>query len=229
MVDASVEWSPVSNGPARTIWRSAALSAGLLAEGRFGVTAHLERLQRGPAADWVMAASGFRRLSDWTISASAGVSARPQFYYKHSVEAEIARRVFDGLVLHAGYRTITFPAATVHVVQPGASWYFSRGWLQARAFFPRNSTTQRTGGTLLLRGSLDVTPRLRIEAGGAAGSRIFDASALAGPEAHAWVVFGGVSVRIATHWVVRASVGGAHEDPTFSQQTIGLGARWSPR
>ena len=228
MVDASVEWSPVANGTARTIWRTAALSAGLVSEGRFGATVRLERQQRGASADWIVSASAFRRQGDWTISGTAGVSARPDFYYKHSVEAEIAR-AFGGLVLHAGYRLIAFPATTIHVVQPGASWYFPRGWLQARGYFPRGSATQRTGGTLLLRGSLDATPRLRLEAGAAAGSRIFDASALAGPGAGAWVVFGGASLRIATRWTIRASVGGAHEDPAFSQQTIALGARWTPR
>jgi YaiO family outer membrane protein len=228
-VDASDEWSPVTNGTAKTTWQTAILSAGLRSEGQFGVSAGVERQQRGTPVDWVGTATAFRRLGTWTISATAGFSPQPHFYYRHSLEGEIARRIAGGLVLHAGYRSIVFPGTTVRGIQPAASWYFASGWVQGRLFFLRNSATQRTGTTFLLRGSVDVSPRLRLEAGSALGSRIFDVTALPGASAHAWIVFAAAGMRIAPQWTLRVSAGGAHENPDFSQQTIGLGLRWAPR
>jgi YaiO family outer membrane protein len=228
-LDAAAEWSPVTLGSTRTTWQTAALSAGLVSEGQFGVSAAIERHQRGTSMDWTASGSGYRRAGDWTFSGMAGFSARPDFYYRRSLEAEIARRIIGGLVLHAGYRSLVFPTATVRMIQPGASWYFARGWVQARLFFLRNNATREDGTTLLVRGSADVTPRLRIEAGTATGPRIFDVSALPAAKARAWVVFAGASLRIAPQWTVRATIGGAHEDPSFSQQTAGIGMRWAPR
>ena len=104
------------------------------------------------------------------------------------------------------------------------SWYFSHGDIEARGYSVRNQTTGQHSSTGLLSASLDVSSRVRIGAGGASGSRIFDVAALARNEP-GWVAFGNVRVGLNQHWFLTVGAGGAHEDPFFSQRTATMGLR----
>ena len=224
-VEASGEYSPVTIGDADISWHIGRLSAGWLDEGRSGWTAAGERHQRGSLIDWTIVASGFRRAGDWTVSGSAGATTEPDFLYRYSLEGELARRIVGTLVLHGGYRHLTFPAVDVRIVQPAASIYFPRGEVQVRAFLVRNLTLDRDSSAALLRGTVDVHRRVKLGGGAALGDRIFDIAALSTPDADGWVAFGFARISMNSAWSLDVGFGRAHEDPLFSQRTFSLALR----
>ena len=223
-IDASGDFSPVTNGGADTTWHVTRVVGGIQQDGVYGVNGSVERQQRGALHDISFQGGAFRRGHGWTIAGSAAAAHHPDFLYRHSVEGDLSRELGAGLVVHGGYRYMAFGGATIHVVQPGVSWYFARGDIEARGFDVRNHTTDRRSSAVLLRASVDVSSRLRIGGGGASGSRIFDVAALARNEP-GWVAFGTLRFALTDRWFVTLGAGGAHEDPFFSQRTLTLGLR----
>jgi len=223
-IDASGDFSPVTNGGADTTWHVTRVVGGIQQDGAYGVNGTIERQQRGALNDIAVQVGGFLRGHRWTIGGSGSVTHDPDFLYRHSFEGNLSRELGGGLVVTGGYRYLAFGSAIVHIAQPSVSWYFSRGDIEARGYSVRNHTTGQNSSTGLLRASIDVSPRVRISGGGASGSRIFDVAALARNEP-GWVAFGTVRVALTQHWFVTIGAGGAHEDPFFSQRTATLGLR----
>jgi len=221
------ELSLVRSGGEDTTWLTSRVAGGVQEDGRYGWTLAAEHHRRGDLGDWVGQASAFRRSGAWTVSGGVGLAKDPEFIYRRSLEGELARIVGRGFVAHGGYRYLRFRDATVHVVQPAVSWYVRGHELQARGFLVRNTTTDERSATVLLRGSLEASPRVRLAAGAAFGNRIFDAAAIRNTNAEAWVVFGFARFVITPHFTVVAGAGGAHEEPMFEQRTLTLGARWT--
>jgi YaiO family outer membrane protein len=225
-----VEWagelSLVRSGAGDTTWDMSRAAGGIQDEGRSGWTLAAERHRRGDRRDWVAQASGFRRAGAWIVSGTAGVAAEPEFLYRRSLEGELARIVGSGFVAHGGYRHMQFRDATVHLIQPAVSWYLRGHELQARAFFVRNTATDEQSATVLLRASVEASPRVRLAGGAALGSRIFDAAAV-GTNADGWIAFGFARLLVTPRLSIVVGAGAAHEEPLFEQRTVSLGARWT--
>ena len=225
-VELAGEFSPVTIGGRDVTWRLGRVAAGVVEEERFGWTASAERHQRAALVDWTASAAGFRRAGDWTLSGGGGgVTGAPDFLYRYSVEGELARRVAGSLVVHGGYRHLSFPDFSVQIVQPAVSWYFPRGEVQARLFGVRHAARDRRSAAVLLRAAWGVHPRVRVGGGAAVGERIFDVAALSEGEAGGWVAFGHAAVRVAPRWHVDVGAGRAREADVFSGRTFSLGVR----
>lgn len=226
-LEAAGDYSPVKIAATDQSWRTGRLSGGFFENGRAGWTVALERQQRDRLVDWSAVARGFRRTGDWTFSGGVGYGNDPTFSYRHSYEGEIARTIVGTLVAHGGYRYLEFTGAKVHLIQPAATLYMPHGEVGARYFIARNQTREITTGTLLVQGTVEVHPRLKLGGGGAFGERIFDIAALAASNAEAWVGFGYAQVNAGRHVSINIGVGRAHEDPFFSQETVSLGVRYT--
>ena len=140
-VDLTTEWSPVTIGSTHETWRVDRLTTGVQRD-RFGVMVAGERQQRADAVDWDVQSLAFRRMGDWTVIGSASAAPNSEFLYRYAAEGALARRVVGGLVLQGGYRYLSYPAVHVHLFQPSATWYFSRGDTGRR----RARATDRRGG-----------------------------------------------------------------------------------
>jgi YaiO family outer membrane protein len=225
-VEATAELSPVRIATYQSTWRVARVGGGVQKDGRFGWNANVERHQRGSSIDWAGTSSGFDRVGDWTFGASVGYSSAPDFLYRRSVEGELSRRIVGGLVLSGGYRYLEFPALTVSIAEPGASWYFSRGEIAAKGFVVHHEWSHRQSSVLLLRSAIDVSRRVAIGGGVAAGARIFDVDTFGRGSHDAWQAFASMRLRATEHWTMELLAGGAHEDPLFTQQTLATRLRW---
>jgi YaiO family outer membrane protein len=224
-VEAAGDYSPVEIGTTEQTWGASRLSGGWLADGRAGWTLAVERQTRDRLSDWAAGASGFRRAGDWTFSGGVGAGHDPSFSYRRSFEGELGRRVVGTLVAQGAYRYLRFNAATVHLIQPGATLYLPHGDIGARYFIVSNSTRPATTGALQVQGNVSVTPRLRLGGGGAFGERIFDIASLQAPSADAWVGYGYAHITATPAWSFDIAVGRAHENPVFSQALLTLGVR----
>lgn len=225
-VDAMVELSPVQIGGYETTWRVGRLGGGVQKE-LFGWNGGVERHQRGGLVDWTIQTGGFQRLGDWTWDASAAFSSAPVFLYHRSLEGGLSRRVAGGLVLRGAYRHLEFPSTTVHIIEPGASLYFSRGEIGAQGFIVRNQLSARRSSVVLVRSAVDLSRHLSVSGGAAIGARIFDVNTFGRGSHDAWQAFGSMKVRAVAHWTLELLAGGAHEDPLFTQQTIATRLRWT--
>ena len=224
-VEATAELSPVRIGDYTTTWRGGRFAAGVQS-GRFGLNASAERYQRGDLVDWTFQTAGFQRAGDWTWGGSVGYANAPHFLYHRSAEATLSRRVAGGLVAQAGYRYLDFPSTTVQILEPGATWYFSRGEIGAEGFLVRNQLLPRGSSAALLRSAVSVSSRLTLSGGAALGTRIFDVDTFGHGSHGAWQAFGSMKVRVSSRWTMELVAGGAHEDPLFTQQTIATRVRW---
>lgn len=224
-VELSGDFSPVQIGAANVTWQVAHLAAGVQKDGQFGWMVTADRHQRGSRFDVSFGASSFRRLGAWTIAGAGAFVDSPHFLYRQSLEAELSRRLVGTFVAHAGYRHLEFPGSTVRVIQPGLSWYYPRGMLETRGFLVRNMTTRTDNVSVLVRGTVAASSRIRLMTGFARGARIFDVSTLARTNADAWVAFGSVRFEMSPQWNIELGVGGAHEDPFFSQRAVSLRIR----
>jgi hypothetical protein len=225
-VESMVELSPVQIGGYQTTWRVGRLGGGVQRE-RFGWNGGVERHQRGGLVDWTSQAGGFQRIGDWTWDAAAAYSSAPAFLYRRSFEGGVSRRVAGGLVLRGAYRHLAFPSTTVHIVEPGASLYFSRGEIGAQGFMVRNQASARRSAVVLLRSAVDLSRHVTVSGGAAIGARIFDVNTFGRGSHDAWQAFGSMKVHTAAHWTLELLAGGAHEDPLFTQQTVATRLRWT--
>ena len=225
-VEAMGELSPVQIGTYQTTWRVGRLAGGVQTAGG-GWNAAVERHQRGSLIDWTGQAGAFQRLGDWTWDATGAYSREPQFLYRDSLEGGLSRRVVGGLVLRGGYRYLEFPATTVRIVEPGATFYFGRGEVGAQGFLVRNELSAERSSIAMLRSAIDIAPHVAVSGGVAIGARIFDADSLSRGSHDAWQAFGSLRVHGSGHWTVELLTGGAHEDPLFTQQTIATRLRWT--
>lgn len=225
-VEAMAELSPVQIGTYQTTWRVGHVAAGVQTP-RGGWSAAVERHERGSLIDWTGQAGAFQRLGDWTWDANAAYSREPQFLYRDSLEAGLSRRVVGGLVLRGGYRYLEFPATTVRIVEPGATFYFGHGEVGAQGFLVRNELSAQRSSIATLRSAIDLSSHITVSGGAAMGARIFDADSLSRGSHDAWQAFGSLRVRGSGHWAVELLTGGAHEDPLFTQQTIATRVRWT--
>jgi YaiO family outer membrane protein len=225
-VEAMAELSPVQIGTYQTTWRVGRVAGGVQTS-RGGWNAAVERHERGSLIDWTGQAGAFQRLGDWTWDANAAYSREPQFLYRDSLEAGLSRRVVGGLVLRGGYRYLEFPATTVRIVEPGATFYFRRGELGAQGFLVRNDMSRSQSSIAMLRSAIDLSRHVSVSGGAAIGARIFDADSLGRGSHDAWQAFGSLRVHGSGHWTVELLTGGAHEDPLFTQQTIATRVRWT--
>jgi YaiO family outer membrane protein len=203
------------------------MQASFKREGRGGLAFGLEPLRRWERTDVALAASGYRHLGRWTASAQIGLTPKADFYYRRSLEGEMARRVVGTWVVHAGYRWLSFPGATVQVLTPAVSYYAARGELQARGYLSRNATVGSRGGALLLRGEWQASPAVRLTGGVAVGERIFDVVSLSGQPAAGFVAFTGARFRMTSRDVLGVDVRLAHEQPSFREAALGLSYRRS--
>lgn len=225
-VETMVELSPVQIGGYETTWRVGRLGTGVQKE-RFGWNGGVERHQRGGVVDWTTQTGGFQRLGDWTWDASAAYSNAPVFLYRRSLEGGLSRRVAGGLVVRGAYRHLEFPSTTVHIIEPGASLYFSRGEIGAQGFIVRNQLSAQRSSVALVRSAVDLSRHVSVSGGVAIGARIFDVNTFGRGSHDAWQAFGSMKVRTAAHWTLELLAGGAHEDPLFTQQTIATRLRWT--
>jgi len=225
-VEATAELSPVRIGEYASTWRAGRLAAGVQNDGRFGWNASAERYQRGDLVDWTFQTAGFQRAGAWTWGGSVGYANAPHFLYHRSFEAELSRRVVGGFVAQAGYRYLEFPSTTVRIVEPGASWYFSRGEIGAQGFLVRNQLLPQESSAVLVRSAVSVSPRVTLSGGAAVGARIFDVDTFGHGSHDAWQAFGSMKVRASSHWTLELVAGGAHEDPLFAQQSVATRVRW---
>jgi YaiO family outer membrane protein len=225
-VEVAGDHSFVTTGPVETSWRMARVAGGVQVDGRFGWVVAAERHERSGVVDWTGEVRGFRRQAPWTFVGAAAAGPDTRFYYRRSLEGEVARDLSHGLVLHGGYRHMQFPQASVHVIQPALSWYIGAHDIQARTYLVRNATTNQDALTVLLRGTVQASPRVRLAGGAAIGSRIFDVTSSVATDAEGWVAFGYTQVLVTPHLMLIAGAGGAHEDPVFDQRTLSLAARW---
>jgi YaiO family outer membrane protein len=226
-VEWSSELSAVSTGAQDTTWHVARIAAGVQRDGQSGWTLGAERHRRADLVDWAAGVGGFRRAGPWTVSGAVSRGVRPDFLYRYSLDAELARIVGSGFVVHGGYRHLRFRDARVHIAEPALSWYVRDHELQVRGFLVRNTTTDRQAATVLVRGSAEVAPRVRVAAGAAVGSRIFDVTTTPNTAADGWVAFGSARVQVSRRLSLMIGAGGAEEDPLFTQRTLSLGARWT--
>jgi YaiO family outer membrane protein len=224
-IEATAELSPVQIGAYQGTWRVGRVGGGIQKD-RFGWNAGIERHQRGGLLDWAVQTAGFQRLGEWTWAGSVAYADAPDFLYRRSFEGELSRRIVGGLVLRGGYRHLEFPSSTVRIGEPGVSWYFSRGEIGAQGFLVRNDLSGQRSSVLLARSAIDVSRRVTIAGGVAAGARIFDVDTFNRGSHDAWQAFGSVRLRAAEHLTMELLAGGAHEDPLFTQQTIAMRLRW---
>lgn len=225
-LEVSGDLSPVTISGTDVTWQVAHVAGGVQRDGQHGWMVMADRHQRDRLIDLSLGASGFRRMDRWTIYGAAAFVHDPHFLYEQSVEGEISR-IFGTVVTHLGYRHLEFPDTRVGMLQPGLSWYLPRAVLEARSFLVRNLTRRTDDVTFLGRGSFDATQRVTLRAGFARGARIFDVSSFSNTDADAWVAFGSVRFTLAPQWTVEVGVGGAHEDPFFSQRTLSVRLRRS--
>ena len=223
-VDLTTEWSPVTIGSTHETWRVDRLTTGVQRD-RFGVMVAGERQQRADAVDWDIQSTAFRRIGDWTLIGSAAAAPNAEFLYRYTAEGAIARRVVGGLVLQGGYRYLSYQAVNVNLWQPSATWYFSRGDIEAHGFLVDRSGAAKMASILLARGEVDVSRHLRLGGGAARGARIFDLAALPDLSPRGWVAYATARVAVSSQWSLTFSAGGAHEDPVFSQRTFSFGLR----
>jgi YaiO family outer membrane protein len=190
-----------------------------------GVLVAAERQRRYGATDVTVIGSAYRRLGDWTIGGDAAATPAADFLYSVKAGGELSYRVVGAFVASGAYHYLQFPVAHLHQAEPSLTWYFARGEAQGRVFLIRNTTADRTTTTTLVRAGIDVTGRLRIDAGAAVGARIFDVASLPTATGRARIIFGDARVRVTAHDFVTGGSTWAHEEPAFSYWSLTVGYR----
>jgi YaiO family outer membrane protein len=181
----------------------------------------IDRYQRSDMVDFAASTQGYKQIGAWTLEGGVSASNAADFIYRLRAAAAVSRLITGRLVATGGYRYLTYSTADLHQWQPELTWYPRRGELGARLYVTRNATGNVTTGTVLVRALCDVTSRVRMTAGAAFGSRIFDV-APPGSSADAGQTFGLVRLGVTSHDYVEAGLTAARERPDFSYRSVVL-------
>ena len=222
-VEVSADLSPVKLAGTNIMWQVAHLAGGIQRSGQFGWMGTSTVISGGPCSTCQSAGAASDGWAPGRYSGPVRLST-PRTSCIGCLWKASCRAASSGT---RGYRHLDFRDSNVRIIQPGLSWYFTRGVLEARGYLVRNLTTATDNQSLLLRGTIDATSRVQVMTGFARGARIFDVSTLPNTTAGAWVAFGSVRLQMSPQWGMELGVGGAHEDPFFSQRTFSLRLRRS--
>jgi YaiO family outer membrane protein len=226
-VSAGMDRSTVTINGVDSIWTTERVQFSWVRDEVGGWFGTVERQARFGMSDLVFSTSGYRRLGDWTIGGGGAVTAEPDFWFKHSVEGELSRRVTGSVVASAGYRVMAFLPTTVQQVMPALTWYHKRGELRGQLFATHNSARHAWSYSGLLLTSLSVAPRLRLFGAVARGDRIFDIASLPQGSARAWTANGSARIDLGHRLSLDIGGGISHEEPRFDQRTITVALRRS--
>lgn len=178
-VDLSVDQARVTTGGVRSTWRSERVQVSWVKPDAGGWFVGAERLERYGMHD----ASGFlrayKRAGDWTVAGGVAATPRALFYFRHSADVELSRRVVGTLVASAGYRYMKFSSVEVQQAQPGLTLYHGYASLGARVFLTRRDFRGPVSRTVLVQAGYESSPRVRLSAGAAYGERVYDVGQLA--------------------------------------------------
>ena len=206
-------------------WRTDRATLGWAVPDVGGWQGVVERHQRLGREEWTAATRGYVRRRDWTYSAGVGGSERPTFLYRVLGEAGVSRRVAGTVVATLDYRYLSYSATTIQQWQPAVTWYHRRGEVGGRVFRTRDSTRGRTNDSVLVHAIHDLSSRVRLSGGVAAGTRIYDVVSLPDASARSRVAFVNVRLGVTRHDFVDAGVTTATEAPDFNYRSFTVGYR----
>lgn len=212
-----------TNDGFRNIWTSDRVQAGWSRPEDGGWFLSAERQQRGSLTDTALAASGYRRLGDWTIAGGAGAAPAADFLARGSLDVELSRRIVGTVVASTAYRYLHFRQVDVHQAQPALTWYHPRGDVEARLYVSHNTGTGRTSPTIRIRTGYAVNERLDLSGGFAYGDRIFDIASLPTGASHSHASFARVRVGLTSRDFIALGGVRAHEDPAFEYRSLSIG------
>jgi YaiO family outer membrane protein len=220
-LDVSGDRAGVRSGASRTSWWSGHAQITYRRESKGGFLVAVQPLRRFGLSDTTFMAAGWRHSGPWSVYAGVGATPRADFHYRRSGEVEVYRRVAGPWVAHANYRYLVYPSQSVHLLAPSVTRYGGRSEFHARLTLGRN-TTHKGSKSALVRGYLDVNPRLRLGGGVAFGERIFDVTALPRDSARGFLVFVDARVAIGGGYSVGVLARVAEEGSSFDQTAVGL-------
>jgi YaiO family outer membrane protein len=226
-VDIGAERSKVTIHDSDNIWRSQHLEVGWVREESGGWFAGIENQERFGLRDVVFHTNAYRRLGDWALGGGIAGTQDADFWFRHSFEGEISRRIAGSVVASGAYRYMEFPDTTVRQPQMALTWYHRRGEVQGRVFLTHNSIRDGYSATGLIKSSYRFTPLLQCIGSVAYGDRIFDIESLAGGPATAWMARGAFRFNITPRYAIEFGGGFAREKPQFEQQTVAISIRRS--
>lgn len=219
------ERASVSNQGRASTWNTRRVQIGWNQPGVGGFSVGAEQYRRDGLTDVPLFAQAYRRAGDWTVVAGGGATSGAMFVYRHFVEGEVARRIAGTVVAAVNVRSLRYTDARVNQLQPSVTWYHARGELGVRWISTTNTTLDRHTTALVVRGYHDVTPRLRVSAGAARGTRIFDVAALTAASARSRSASASVRVGVTRHDFLEVGGTDAHEDPAYTYRSFLVGYR----
>lgn len=219
------ERASVSIEGRESIWNTERVQVAWNKPGVGGVLVGGEQYRRYGLTDVPLFAQAYRRAGNWTVLGGGGATSGATFVYKHFVEGELSRRIAGTVVASVNVRRLQYTEAQVNQVQPAVTWYHARGELGGRWISTTNTTLDRHTTAWVVRGYQDLTPRLRISAGAARGTRIFDVAALTAVSARSRSVSATVRVGVTRHDFIEVGGTDAHEDPSYTYRSFLVGYR----
>jgi YaiO family outer membrane protein len=216
------ERAGVALGGGDLTWWSGEATLGWRRTNQGGAQMSVEPQHRGSASDVALVAQGYRFLGRWTIAGQAGVTPHADFYYRSALEAEVARKLRHGLVVHTAWRRLDFPTARADLLIPSLTWYTARGDIQTRVFLGHNKTHDTSSRAVLLRGNWQAWRLVRLQAAAAIGQRLFDVTSLTRDPHPGWIVAAGARFSLSSRQWFGVDLRRSHEDPSFEQTSLAL-------
>jgi len=221
-VELGGERAGVALGGGDLTWWSGQAALGWRRANHGGAQVSVEPQRRGTANDVALVAQGYRFLGRWTIAGQAGVTPHADFYYRSALEAEVARNLGHGLVVHTAWRRLDFPTARADLLIPSLTWYTARGDIQTRVFLGHNKTHDTSSHAVLLRGNWQAWPLVRLQAAAAVGQRLFDVTSLTRDPQQGWIVAAGARFSLSRRQWIGVDLRRAHENPSFDQTSLAV-------
>ena len=221
-LDLTGDRAAVTLGATRTAWWSGRAQLTYRREQTGGAFVAVEPLRRFDRTDTTFIAAGWRHAGGWSLYGEAGATPHADFHYRRSGEVEVFRRLSGPWVPHVSYRYFAFPGQNVSLIQPAVTRYGGRSEILARVSLADNTTTGVHSTAAFVRARYDVTPRVTVGAGVAAGERIFDVTALPRDPAPGWVAFAEARLAVGARDSVGIVARLAAEGSTFDQSAVGV-------
>jgi YaiO family outer membrane protein len=221
-VELGGERAEVGLGGGDLTWWSGRAALGWRRANLGGAQVSVEPQHRESASDVALVAQGYRFLGRWTIAGQAGVTPQADFYYRSALEAEVARKLGRGLVVHTAWRRLDFPTARADLLIPSLTWYTARGDIQTRVFLGHNKTHDTSSRAVLLRGNWQAWRVVRLQAAAAIGQRLFDVTSLTRDPQPGWIVAAGARFSLSSRQWIGVDLRRSHEDPSFDQTSLAL-------
>jgi YaiO family outer membrane protein len=185
----------------------------------------VSRYRRRGRIDYLYDIGGYLRLGRSVLNVESGWGQDVDFLYKFKALAELTHPLIGNLQLIERYKYLRYPYEDIHIISPGAIYYFDSHYILGYYNIPIVTGGRGGAASATIKANFNLFGVLDLWSGTAFGQRIYDVRGIADRmEQEGFLVFLGSKLKVMDSLWLYVNLLYGEEEPDFDHRSIEGGA-----